>query len=88
LIERQIARCRRVVSVEFRCEIEVGLARHHDMHSIMQRRDREFVGGIQSRLRGDELPGANAGVFGVLEAEIRDSKLNGGDQCEQREFKN
>ena len=37
-----------------------------------------FVGGIQGRLRGDERPGADAGVRG--------GKLKGGDQPEQYEF--
>jgi hypothetical protein len=55
------------------------------MHSIMERCDGEFVGRVQARLRKDERPGANAGVLG---AEIRGSKLNGGNYCEQREFKN
>jgi hypothetical protein len=46
----------------------------------MYRYDGEFVGRIQGRLRRDERPGAYAGVW--------DSKLKGGNQCEQSEFEN
>src|ERR1700729_2536693 len=55
------------------------------MHSILETCDGEFVGRSQRRQRRQERPGANAGVFG---AEIRDSKLKSGSQCEQCEFKN
>jgi hypothetical protein len=80
LIERRIAWNGRFMSVRLRSEIEVSLAGHDDVHCVMESRNGEFVGRIQVRLRRDEGPGANTGVGG--------SRLKGGKQCEQREFKN
>ena len=55
------------------------------MNGPLESRDGEFVRRIQARLRGDERPRTNPRI---LSAEIRDSKLNSGNHCEQREFKN
>jgi hypothetical protein len=68
------------MSVRLGGEVEVGLARHDDVHFMFQGCDGEFVGRIQGRLCGDELPGTNAGVSG--------SRLNSGEQQEQRETEN
>jgi hypothetical protein len=76
LIERRVARNGRVVSVPFRSKIDTGFPRHDYMHAIMPRRDGQFVGRVQGRLRRDERPGANAGV-GC-------SGVNGGNQYKQR----
>jgi hypothetical protein len=53
-------------------EVKVSLAGHDHVHLMLHVSDGEFVGRIQGRLRGDELPGTNAGVGG--------SRLNGGEQ--------
>jgi hypothetical protein len=60
------------MSIRLGGEVKVGLARHDDVHFMLQGCDGEFVGRAKSRLCGDELPGTNAGVGG--------SRLNGGKQ--------
>ena len=71
------------MSIEFRGEIEAGLARHDDMHSIELRCDGEFIRRIQSRLRRHKRPVANARI---LRSKIRgSSKWNDENECEQRE---
>jgi hypothetical protein len=72
LVETRIARYGSVMSIRLGGEVKMGLAGHDDMHFMLQGCDGEFVGWIQGRLRGDELPGTNAGIGG--------SRLNGGEQ--------
>ena len=76
LIEREIARCGRMVPVPICSEIEMGFAGHDDMRAVMHRCYGEPVRRIQARLRRDERPRANARVCG--------SRLDGGNQSEQK----
>ena len=80
-IEPWVARDRRFMSVPFRSEIDMGFARHDDMHPIMNRCDGELVGRFKRRLRGDERPRADAGVRSIESG--RGSKLNRGDQSKK-----
>src|ERR1700739_8828 len=80
LIEPRISRYGRVMSVSLGCEIEVRVARHDYMHSVMQCCDGGFIGRIHGRLRRDKGPRAKARVCG--------SRLNSDKKCEQRESKN
>ena len=78
LIKCRIAWYGPFMAIQLRCKIDVGVARNHYVHLIVETRDREFVGGIQGRLGRDERPGADTGVCRA--------KLKGGKQPEHHEF--
>ena len=75
LIKRKIAWCGRLLAVRICSEIEMGFAGHDHMRPGMHGRYGEAIRRIQTGLRGDERPGANARICG--------SRLEGGDQYEQ-----
>ena len=56
-------------------------------HSVLECRDGELVWRTERGLRREQRPGADAGIL-RLGAQFRGSKLNRGNECEQREFKN
>jgi hypothetical protein len=62
LIEPKITGCGRLVSAPIRGEIKAAFSRHDYMHSVMKRCNGEPVRRIQTGLRGNERPGANARV--------------------------
>ena len=76
LIEPQIARRRRGVSVLIRSDIEMGLAGHDDVQRVMQGGNGEPVGRIQAGLRREQRPGADARVCS--------SRLEGTEKSQQQ----
>ena len=78
LIKCRIALDGRVMAVQLRRKIDMGVARNHYVDLAVLRGNREFIGRIHGRPRRDKRPGTDAWVCG--------GKLNGGKQTEQHEF--
>ena len=82
LIEAEIAGCGRIVSVPIRCEIEVGFARHDNMHSAaMHVCNGKPVRRFQAGLGREERPDANTRV---CHSSLGHPRLGGGKQCKQQ----
>src|SRR5579871_4382296 len=80
LVETQIARRRRLLSVRFRNHVKPLLSAHHNMFRPMQRRKRDPVWRVEAGLRRRKDPSPHAG--------IRPSRLDVDQKCEQQENTN